>query len=73
MDNLINITDKLVIRSLQTKIFRLENEVDLHLRNITKLKTDSFSLELTNARLIQENEELKKHLKALDVGVAYGR
>lgn len=72
MDNLINITDKLVIKNLETKIFRLEKQVDLHVKNIDKLKADNFGLIAQNDRLLQEIDELKKLLKSLDVRIVYG-
>lgn len=73
MDNLVNITDKLQIKSLETKIFRLQNEIEIHLKNLETYRTDNFNMILENSRLKEENDELKKHLKALDVKVVYGR
>ncbi len=72
MDNLINITDKLAIKSLETKIFRLQNEIDLHLKNIADYRTDNFKLIAQNGRLKEEVDELKKLLKAVNVDVTYG-
>ena len=72
MSQVINITEKLVIKSLETKIFRLKNEVEFHLKNIEKYKEENFRMIAQNDRLKQENEELKKVLKSLDVGVSYG-
>ncbi len=72
MEQVINITDKLVIKSLETKVFRLNREIDFHLKNIENYKTENFSLIAQNDRLKQENDELKKCLKALEVGVTYG-
>ena len=72
MENLINITDKLVIKSLETKIFRLQNQVEFHLKNVEKFKTENFSLIAQNDRLLNEIDELKKLLKSLDVGITYG-
>lgn len=72
MENLINITDKLVIKSLETKIFRLNSENEFHLVRIEEYKKDNFRLMAQNDRLKAENEELKKHLKSFNVGVTYG-
>lgn len=72
MDNTINITDKLVIKSLEMRVARLEAEIRLHLQNVANLRADSMSYAIQADRLKQENEELKKLLKSLDVGITYG-
>lgn len=72
MENVVNITDKLVIRTLETKIFRLQNEIDLHLKNISDYRTDNFKLISQNGRLKEEVDELKKLLKQVNVEVTYG-
>ena len=72
MENVINITDKLVIKNLETKVFRLQNQIEVHLKHVDKLKADNFGLIAQNDRLLQEINELKKHLKALGINIAYG-
>lgn len=73
MNNLINITDKLVIKSLETRIFRLNAQIDLQAKNLEKYQVENFSLVTKNDRLLQEIDALKTHLKSLDIGITYGQ
>lgn len=73
MENIINITDKLVIKKLEYKISRLQNQIEKHLIDITECKMDSFNLVIQIDILKQENNELKKLLKALNVDIIYDR
>ncbi len=72
MDNTIDINGILKAKALETRIFRLEGEIRIHLNNIQRLQGDNFGLIAQNDRLKQENDELKKILKTFDVGVIYG-
>lgn len=72
MKQVINITDKLTIRNLEGKILRFNMEIDVHLKTIEHLRTENFRVFAQNSRLKEEIEELKKLLKAVDIGVTYG-
>lgn len=72
MENLINITDKLQIRNLENKVFRLQNEIEVHLKTINRLQTENFQLIAESCRHREENQELKKLLKELGAKVVYG-
>ena len=72
MENVVNITDKLIIRNLESRISRMDHEINGLLKEIYALKTERFSEIAKNDRLKQEIDELKKLLKAVDVGITYG-
>ncbi len=72
MNTVFNITDKLKIKSLEARLERMRFELDTHITNSFNVKSENFSLMLQIDRLKEENEELKKLLKSLEVDVVYG-
>jgi len=72
MNNLINISDLLKIRNLENKVSRLQNEIELHLKNISNIRTENFGLFAQASRLKEENDELRELLKTCKVYIVNG-
>jgi regulator of replication initiation timing len=69
MTELIDITDKLTIKSLKAQVARLDLENEKLTKVLVRLKEDYFCLNIENFRLKDTINELEKHLKSLGVDV----
>lgn len=73
MEQVVNITDKIEIRNLKYKIDRLKGELEVYNKTISSLRDENNALFSKNMLLQEENQELKKYLKDLNIDVTYGR
>lgn len=73
MGDVINVTDRLIVRNLNSKIGRLKTEIDIHIKSIEKLRDENSSLYNKTLLLKEENDELKRLLKEFGIDITYGR
>lgn len=68
----INITDRIQLKTLKYKIDRLQAELLVYEKTITNLRNENQNLFSKNMLLQEENDELKRLLKEFKVDITYG-